>query len=207
MSDEVLVEGHRDRDARQDSAISNMTDYEKDLMSDAGGRNHSEAERVHGVSQKAPQETSASATQESSSSDVLGPPPLPSSRFALLCITWVLPFPNQHLVLHADCSRLCLGLFLSMLDSSIVATSLYAIAQDFGGSMDNINWVALAYTLTYLGCAVLFSRISDVVGRRAAFVSAFVIFVAFSLGCGWAKSLNMLIGFRALQGIGGSGPL
>lgn len=91
-----------------------------------------------------------------------------------------------------------------MLDTSIVATCLYAIALEFD-SLDSINWVALAYTLTYLGCAVLFARVSDVIGRKAAFVSAFVIFIAFSLGCGFAQSMNQLIVFRALQGLGGSG--
>ncbi len=93
-----------------------------------------------------------------------------------------------------------------MLDTSIVATSLYSIAVEFD-SLNNINWVALAYTLTYLGCAVLFARISDVVGRRAAFLAGYTIFIAFSLACGWAQSLNQLIGFRALQGLGGSGML
>ncbi|KAK3904946.1 hypothetical protein C8A05DRAFT_42045 [Staphylotrichum tortipilum] len=97
-----------------------------------------------------------------------------------------------------------LGLFLSMLDSSIVSTSLFTIAVEFK-EVDNINWVALAYTLTFLSCAVLFARISDVVGRRAAFVAAYVVFIAFSLACGFAKGMNQLIAFRALQGLGGSG--
>ncbi|KAK2044128.1 major facilitator superfamily transporter [Colletotrichum somersetense] len=99
---------------------------------------------------------------------------------------------------------LCLGLFLSMLDASIVATSLYTIGTDFE-SMDLINWVALAYTLTYLSCAVLVARVSDVVGRRNAFLASFIIFFAFSLGCGFAKSLEQLVACRALQGLGGSG--
>ncbi|KAF9870111.1 major facilitator superfamily transporter [Colletotrichum karsti] len=99
---------------------------------------------------------------------------------------------------------LCLGLFLSMLDSSIVATSLYTIGAEFD-SMELINWVALAYTLTYLSCAVLFARVSDVVGRRNAFLASFVIFFGFSLGCGFAQNLEQLIACRALQGLGGSG--
>ncbi|TPX15063.1 uncharacterized protein E0L32_004893 [Thyridium curvatum] len=99
---------------------------------------------------------------------------------------------------------LCLGLFLAMLDSSIVATSLLAIGEEFR-EVENINWVALAYSLAYLGCAVMFSRLTDVVGRRDAFLGAFFVFFAFSLGCGFAQSLNQLIAFRALQGVGGSG--
>lgn len=91
-----------------------------------------------------------------------------------------------------------------MLDTSIVATCIFSIAMDFQ-SMDSINWVALAYTLTYLGCAVLFARISDVIGRKAAFLVAFGIFIAFSLGCGFAQNLNQLIACRALQGLSGGG--
>ena len=101
-------------------------------------------------------------------------------------------------------NRVCLGLFLSMIDSSIVATSLYTIAHDFQ-SFAPANWVALAYTLAYLGCAVTFARVSDVIGRRNAFVAAHVLFLAFSMACGFAQNLSLLITFRALQGVGGSG--
>ena len=93
-----------------------------------------------------------------------------------------------------------------MLDTSIVATCLYSIAVEFE-ALDSINWVALSYTLSYLGCAVIFSRISDVIGRKAAFLAAFAIFIAFSIGCGFAQSINQLIVLRALQGLGGSGML
>lgn len=97
-----------------------------------------------------------------------------------------------------------LGLFLSMIDTSIVATSLYTIGLEFE-ALETVNWVALAYTLSYLGCAVVFARISDIVGRRNAFIAAYVLFFAFSLACGFAQSLDQLIAFRVLQGVGGSG--
>ncbi|GAP83616.1 putative major facilitator superfamily transporter [Rosellinia necatrix] len=111
---------------------------------------------------------------------------LPSARLALLGI------------------GLSLGLFLSFLDSSIVATSLFAIGAEFD-DMEKVNWVALAYTLSYLGCAVFLARVSDVVGRRNAFLISYIIFIAFSLGCGFAQNLWQLIAFRAIQGLGGSG--
>ncbi|KAK2671027.1 hypothetical protein RAB80_013449 [Fusarium oxysporum f. sp. vasinfectum] len=97
-----------------------------------------------------------------------------------------------------------LGLFLSMIDTSIVATSLHSIGVDFK-VLEDVNWVALAYTLAYLGCAIVFARISDIVGRRDAFIAAYIIFFIFSIACGFAQSINQLIAFRALQGIGGSG--
>ncbi|KAG5928181.1 hypothetical protein E4U53_002730 [Claviceps sorghi] len=98
----------------------------------------------------------------------------------------------------------CLGLLLAMMDTSIVATSLYSIGRELD-DLDNVNWVALAYTLAYMGCAVVFARVSDLTGRRDALVAAFAIFVALSLACGWARSMAQLIAFRTLQGIGGSG--
>ncbi|KAH6721698.1 MFS multidrug transporter-like protein [Leptodontidium sp. MPI-SDFR-AT-0119] len=99
---------------------------------------------------------------------------------------------------------LCFGLFLSLLDTTIVATAIYTIGVDLS-SLTSVNWVALAYTLSYLGCAVIFARVADIVGRRNAYIAAFVIFFAFSIGCGFAKTLDQLIALRVLQGIGGSG--
>ncbi|RDL41063.1 MFS multidrug transporter-like protein [Venustampulla echinocandica] len=99
---------------------------------------------------------------------------------------------------------LAFGLFISLLDTTIVATALYTIGADLK-SFNQINWVALAYTLAYLGCAVIFARLADITGRRNAYIAAFLIFFAFSLGCGFAQTLNQLIVCRVLQGIGGSG--
>lgn len=65
--------------------------------------------------------------------------------------------------------------------------------------------MALSYTLAYVGCAVIFARFSDVIGRRDSFAIAFIIFLVSSLACGFAQTLNQLIALRALQGIGGSG--
>ena len=95
-------------------------------------------------------------------------------------------------------------MFLSLLDTSIVATALYTIGSDFA-ALDRVTWVALAYTLAYLGCAVPFAALGDVIGRRNSYVLAFVLFLTFSLAAGWAQSLDQLIAFRALQGVGGAG--
>ncbi|KAI1498156.1 major facilitator superfamily transporter [Biscogniauxia marginata] len=99
---------------------------------------------------------------------------------------------------------LATGLFLSFLDSSIVATSLISIGSYFD-DLEAVNWVALAYTLSYLGCAVLLARMSDVIGRRDAFLFSYIIFIASSIACGFAQNLRQLIAFRAIQGFGGSG--
>ncbi|KAK0645606.1 major facilitator superfamily domain-containing protein [Cercophora newfieldiana] len=114
--------------------------------------------------------------------------------------TLELPIPRLIIL----CAAVCLGFFLALLDTSIVATSLHVISTEFNET-NTIFWVALSYTLAYLSCAVLFARISDVIGRRAAVMTAYVIFIAFSLACGWSKNITQLIAFRALQGVGGSG--
>ncbi len=93
---------------------------------------------------------------------------------------------------------------MSFLDGSITATALFTIGKDFG-SLSNINWIALAYTLSDVGCAVIFPSIGDVVGRRNAYLAAYILFFTFSIGCGFSQTINQLIALRALQGIGGSG--
>lgn len=91
-----------------------------------------------------------------------------------------------------------------MIDSSIVATSLYTIGTEFR-ELDRINWVALAYTLAFVGCSVIFARIADIVGRRNAFLAAFFLFFSFSIGCGFSPTLTVLLVCRTFQGIGGAG--
>jgi MFS family permease len=107
-------------------------------------------------------------------------------------------------VLTRCVQSLLVGLFLSFIDTSIVATALYSIGRDFN-AVGTVNWVALAYTLAYVGCAVIFARLGDVFGRKNAYVAAFIVFLGASIGSGFSQSLNQLIAFRTLQGIGGAG--
>ena len=108
-------------------------------------------------------------------------------------------------LLTCHCCSLCLGLFLSLLDTTIVATIFYTLGTEFQASPTLVSWVVLSYTLAYVGCAVIYADLSNIIGRRNANLSAFVIFIAFSLGSGFAQSIHQLIVFRAFQGIGGSG--
>lgn len=101
-------------------------------------------------------------------------------------------------------SSVCLGLFLAMIDTSIVATSLFTIGTNFQ-DLDRINWVALAYSLAFVGCSVFFARMADIIGRRNAYLAAYALFFSFSLGCGFSNSMTALLICRTFQGIGGSG--
>ncbi|KAM7215801.1 Major facilitator superfamily domain containing protein [Rhypophila decipiens] len=99
---------------------------------------------------------------------------------------------------------LCSGLFLSSLETTIIATALVSISSSLG-SYDKSNWVVTAYLVTYTGFLTIFARFSDMFGRKPTLCFSIAIFTAFSLACGLAQTMNQLIIFRALQGIGGAG--
>ncbi|KAL7927332.1 major facilitator superfamily domain-containing protein [Trichoderma austrokoningii] len=102
------------------------------------------------------------------------------------------------------CFGVCPGLLLSIMDSSVLAASLYRIGVDFQ-EHSLINWVVLAYTLGYTGFIVSSTALSDVIGQRYALMLFYSLFLAFSAACGFAKDVTQLIIFRTFQGIGGSG--
>ncbi|KAI5257952.1 MFS general substrate transporter [Aureobasidium subglaciale] len=101
-------------------------------------------------------------------------------------------------------TSLCVGLFVSILDTTIVATALNDIGVHFLAAK-SVTWVALAYSLAYVGFALPFASLSDVIGRRNAWAASVLLFFTFSLACGFARTLTELIASRAIQGIGGSG--
>ncbi|OAA58692.1 Major facilitator superfamily domain, general substrate transporter [Cordyceps fumosorosea ARSEF 2679] len=97
-----------------------------------------------------------------------------------------------------------MGLFLSLLDATVVATMLVDISAEFQDFRTS-SWVVLAYTLTEVGFAVAMARLSDALGRKTVACASFAVFLAASMGCAAAASLDQLIGFRAAQGVGGAG--
>lgn len=80
----------------------------------------------------------------------------------------------------------------------------FTIGADFH-SATTVFWVASAYTLADVGFAVPFASLADIIGRFQAYLLALVLYLVFSIACGFAQSLNQLIAFRTLQGLGGSG--
>lgn len=96
------------------------------------------------------------------------------------------------------------GMFLAALDQSIVGTALPRIVSDLGG-LEHLSWVVTAYLLTSTASTPLWGKISDLYGRRPMFQAAIVIFLIGSLIAGSSTSMAMLIGGRAVQGLGGGG--
>ncbi|AWS40713.1 MFS transporter [Streptosporangium sp. 'caverna'] len=93
------------------------------------------------------------------------------------------------------------GMFLSMLDQTIVGTALPRITQELGGA-DLYVWVVTAYLLTSTITVPLYGRLSDTYGRKPLLLIGVVVFLLGSLLCGIAQDMGQLIGFRALQGLG-----
>ncbi|EDO01118.1 hypothetical protein SS1G_03592 [Sclerotinia sclerotiorum 1980 UF-70] len=100
--------------------------------------------------------------------------------------------------------RLCLSLMLSSLDITIVSTALITISDDLH-AFDQSSWIVNSYLTTYFSALIIWAKMSDLVGRKIMLVTAIVIFLAFSGGCGGAATSTQIIAFRALQGIGGAG--
>jgi len=92
--------------------------------------------------------------------------------------------------------------FMILLDNSIVFTSTVKIAADLNLSTQALSWVTNAYALTFGGLLMLGGRAGDVFGRRKVFLIGLTIFSVGSLLVGLATSGTMIIGMRALQGIG-----
>jgi len=98
----------------------------------------------------------------------------------------------------------CLGYLMIVLDVTIVGVALPSIRADLQFSQSSLTWVANAYLLTFGGFLLLAGRLADLFGHRRLFLIGITVFTLASLGCGLATSQPMLIGFRALQGLGGA---
>ena len=94
--------------------------------------------------------------------------------------------------------------FMVILDVAIVNVALPSIKTDLNFSQENLQWVISAYAIFFGGVLLLGGRLADLLGRRRLFVAGLVLFSVASLLCGLAWSEASLIGFRALQGLGGA---
>ena len=99
---------------------------------------------------------------------------------------------------------LALGYLLIVLDVSIVNVALPSIREDLGFSEASLAWVINAYTLTFGGFMLLAGRLGDLYGHRRIFLLGVGLFTAASAACGLAPSQEILVGARAVQGIGGA---
>lgn len=114
------------------------------------------------------------------------------------------PKERTHAEIMVIMSALMLVMFLAALDQTIVSTALPKIASDLKG-LSKYSWVATAYLLTSAISTPLYGKISDMFGRKKILQIAIVIFLFGSVLSGAAQTMNQLIVFRSLQGLGAGG--
>src|SRR5690242_16397330 len=99
---------------------------------------------------------------------------------------------------------LLLALILAMLDQLVVSTALPRIVGDLGG-LNHLSWVVTAYVLASTITTPLYGKLGDLYGRKRLLVAAIIIFLAGSALSGLSHTMDQLIMFRALQGLGAGG--
>jgi MFS family permease len=97
---------------------------------------------------------------------------------------------------------LSLSLTLVIMDSTIVNVAIPSITREFDASFRDVEWVNTIYSLVYAATLILWGKIGDQYGRRVLFLIGVVIFGIGSALVGASNSIAMLVGMRALQGIG-----
>ncbi|MFS8201330.1 MFS transporter [Streptomyces sp. CWNU-52B] len=99
---------------------------------------------------------------------------------------------------------LMLALLLAALEQMIVATALPRIVGELHG-LDKMSWAITAYLLTSTVGLPVYGKLGDLYGRKGVFHFAIVVFVVGSALAGWSRTMDQLIAFRALQGVGAGG--
>src|SRR5215212_8879873 len=99
---------------------------------------------------------------------------------------------------------LCLGDLMIVLDVTIVGVALPSIRTDLGFTESSLAWVVNAYLIVFGGFLLLGGRLGDLFGHRRLFLAGITLFTLASLACGLANSQGLLVGARAVQGLGGA---
>ncbi len=94
------------------------------------------------------------------------------------------------------------GLFMIMLDNTVVNVALPSIQKDLGVDLSELEWIVAGYALTFASLMLIGGKLADAYGRRKLFVTGIVVFTLASLWCGLSSSGTELIAARVVQGAG-----
>ncbi len=94
------------------------------------------------------------------------------------------------------------GIFVEALDIAIVNLAIPSIQSEYGLTSDQVQWVQTLYVLLYGGFLIIGGKLTDLIGKKKIFMAGCLLFLLTSLGAGFSPSLEYLVFFRALQGIG-----
>lgn len=95
-----------------------------------------------------------------------------------------------------------MGIFLSTIDSSIVNVALPTLEENLNTSFSTVQWVVVAYLLAVTSLMLGVARLGDMIGKKRIYQTGMVVFTLGSLLCGGAPSVELLIAFRVIQGVG-----
>src|SRR6185312_485099 len=96
----------------------------------------------------------------------------------------------------------CLGLFMTLLDITIVNIAIPDLVTDLSAGLETVLWVGSAYSLVYAVLLITAGRLGDIYGPRRLFMIGLAVFTAASLASGLSQTSGQLIAFRAVQGLG-----
>jgi EmrB/QacA subfamily drug resistance transporter len=99
-----------------------------------------------------------------------------------------------------------LSLFLSSMEGTVVATAMPTIVAQLGG-LSIYSWVFSIFLLTSTTTVPIYGKLSDLYGRKLVYTVSMLLFLAGSVLCGFARTMEQLVIFRAVQGIGAGGVL
>jgi EmrB/QacA subfamily drug resistance transporter len=99
-------------------------------------------------------------------------------------------------------AAVALGLFMIMLDNTVVNVALPSIQRDVGADLSELEWIVSGYALTFAALLLVGGKLADLLGRRLVFVAGLAVFAASSLACALAPTAGFLIGARVAQGAG-----
>src|SRR5260370_4901618 len=111
------------------------------------------------------------------------------------------PFSIRSILMHL--LALIVGMFMVILDLTVVNVALPTLAKDFNSSIPNLQWVLTGYMLAQAAVIPLAGWLSDRFGAKRIFLTAVSLFTIGSALCAAAQGTEMLIVFRILQGLGG----
>ncbi len=112
--------------------------------------------------------------------------------------------PLSHRQIVTILTGLMMGMFLAALDQTVVSTAIRTIADDLKG-LEHQAWATTAYLITATIVTPLYGKLGDIYGRKKLFSFAISIFIAGSILCTFATSMESLAAFRAVQGLGAGG--
>jgi len=99
-----------------------------------------------------------------------------------------------------------LGMFLAAMDQTAVGTAMPTVARALGG-LALYSWVFAAYQIAFVTTTPIFGRLADLYGRKLIYLSGILGFIGASMLCGVSRTMDQLVLFRLLQGIGGGAVL